>query len=226
VHEHRGGVYSAETRAKVAQPAAGGSCYRRSRVGLRRQAGLVLCAVCLAASACYEMQPRRIAVNTPPRDGTCAEAVASVFTAYGYVPVASHAGPPLLFTPRAATFDSTTNHLGWAIGVWMDDPGDSSEGCQLELEAVSNDGDCTESTAQCQGSSPTFAGQTTMPEVSGHPGYGPNVAHAEPSCYTRLQLGCPFTPVRGASYDAAVDDIARHLRVVLRTRATVNQVEK
>jgi hypothetical protein len=187
------------------------------RFGGRTLAALAMASLGLAAG-CYATTPHTAQVASGRTPSQCANVVAEVMARSGFVQVARPPGLSMLFAARTTGPYTSFLTTGAGVGVMLtgDDHGGGS--CQVMLQAVSPDVDCADS------HTPLACGfGSDMIAVTGESVAVPQGnASGSPPCPIVRPLTCELSYAPGADNDAAVDELARRVRVALGSAATVN----
>jgi hypothetical protein len=177
-----------------------------SRFGGRTLAVLAAASLGLAAG-CYSATPHvaQVASSAAPRE--CSAAIADVFARSGFVQVTTPPKMSMLFTARVTGPYNSFLGTNTAVGVTFRQGTDT---CDVTIEAVSPDVDCpppqngTSGTLNCQRAD---TGSIVTPNGVLSP--------LLPLCPTVPQPTCELTYAPGADNDAAVDELARRVRIAL-----------
>jgi len=173
-----------------------------------------LSVVVAMGAGCYETTPHRVEVASSAAASSCAATVASVFAGAGFVQLPAPAHTSMFFGPRMTGAYSSLLRSGSGVGVTM--VNDAAAGqCRLTLEALSADASCPGSELNPGGPPllcpPLFEGPSGQGTVS-----GPSHCRPPPPEI------CELSSAPGPDNDAAVDELARRLRVALGPKNRVN----
>jgi hypothetical protein len=158
------------------------------------------------ASGCYSLTPHQAQVSSNVAPRACSSAVADVFAQSGFVQVSTPPTMSMLFTARTSDQYSTFLPTNTAVGVTLRQ-GLGADTCEVTIQAVSQDVSCPGS---LNGSAHSSNFERTAP---------PN----EVMVPSVPQHACVMTYAPSARNDAAVDELARRVRVALNGEARVNE---
>jgi hypothetical protein len=177
-----------------------------SALWLSLRAPLFLASLCLlgAASGCYESTPHRVQVASAS-PATCAPVITQVFAQAGFVQLSTPRGLSMFFAARSGgPFDSFLR-TGAGVGVtFARESSVGTPGCDFALEALSPD-------VSCPGAERYGASMAPDAVLARRPSAA-NWVVPDPMNGTAL---CDFTSARSPDNDAAVDELARRVRVAL-----------
>jgi hypothetical protein len=161
----------------------------------------------LVSAGCYETTPHRVEVAARVASPDCAATVRGVFAGAGFVQLPSPPRTWMLFAPSGAGPSSSLRTSGAGVGVTFSGSEGQSDDCHVTLEALSSDASCPKS--QSVGGGPVMCG-------------GPVLRMAPAQCLVAPEMMCQLTSAPSPDNNAAVDDLARRLRVALGPKSRVD----
>jgi hypothetical protein len=175
------------------------------------------------ASGCYSTTPHRAQVASSAAPRECTAAIADVFARSGFVQLPTPPDMSMFFAARLQGPYTSFLRTGAGVGVKLDAQAASAGTCNVTLEALSPDVDCPEAHAPlacvAEGKGPIM-----MDPITGYAVSPPmRNAASMPACPITGALSCKLSYAPGADNDAAVDELARRVRVALGTQGVVNR---
>jgi hypothetical protein len=180
----------------------------------RRRLAVAVLVLVVGAGACYSSTPHRAEVKTAATTKECASAVGEVFERSGFVQLTTPPNVSMFFVPRTSGPYHAFMNSGAGIGVTMSEL--DGKGCHVTLEPMSPDVGCSSR------------------DMSPYEDWGCHTTGNDGSTPFTSALGsrqpCPVVPTNscqlsyapGADNDAAVDELARRLRLALLDTALVD----
>lgn len=147
----------------------------------------------------------------------CAAAVEEVFERSGFVQLPTPPNLTRFYSPRMSGEYSA--FLGTGVGVGVTIEGASPQACRVTLEALSPDAGCADEHLPLACSGPGAIQSTPAPGT--FPSYSA-IGTAPFICPRTPSLSCTLSYAPGSDNDAAVDELARRLRVRLGPTVAVN----
>jgi hypothetical protein len=172
----------------------------------RRRAAVAVLVCAVTTGACYSTTPHRAEVASAADAQTCARAVGDVFAQSGFVDLPAPAPYSMLFGARWSGEYNSYLANDTAVGVVFAENASSPGSCRVILEAVSSDPSCE---------------SPSSPTLWRSPLWDP----AGPS-FPGVRTYCKLSYAPGEHNDAAVDELARRLRVALGAQASVERTSR
>jgi hypothetical protein len=188
-----------------------------SKLGAR---SLSMLAVMIGAG-CYSTTPHKAQVAAIAMPRTCVSAIADVFAKSGFVQLPTPPDLSMFFTARTSGPYSSFLRTGTGVGVKLDAATDGAGTCNVTIEALSPDVDCPDAHAPLACIAPG-KGPIMMDPISGMP-LTPTMRNGGgmPACPNMGTFACRLSYAPGEENDAAVDELARRVRVALGADAHV-----
>jgi hypothetical protein len=177
-----------------------------------------------ALAGCYATTPHKAEIaSQASSQADCAEAVAQVFDRSGFVQLPTPANWSMFFAVRTTGPYTSFLRTGAGVGVNVNQAGEGAGTCHVTIEALSPDANCPEGHTPLTCDAPN-GGIWTNAVVG-----GPFTQEARPTpgatrnlCPVVPPLSCEMSYAPGADNDAAVDELARRVRVALGPTARVD----
>ncbi|HEX4404263.1 MAG TPA: hypothetical protein VH560_05510 [Polyangia bacterium] len=170
---------------------------------------------------CYSTTPHRAQVASAAAPKECSAAIVDVFTRSGFIQLPTPLNLSMLFGPRIAGQYTSFMRTGAGVGVTIAPLAPGGE-CHVTLEALSPDVTCPAAfgNLSCDGTS----GSVAMNAVNGdtYPMAASRMGTSSGPCPMSAPLMCDLSYAPGEDNDAAVDELARRLRVALSPAARLD----
>jgi hypothetical protein len=168
----------------------------------RRRAAVAVLVCAVTTGACYSTTPHRAEIASPAPSHDCLSAVANVFEDAGYVRRSPPPGLSFFYGPPFVS--SRVSESGIGVTVPQDELEQGR--CHVILEALSPDASCSP------------AAEASLTAGTGAWAVPPRLVSPPPP------RACNLSYAPGAENDAAVDDLARRLRIALGATAQVDRI--
>jgi hypothetical protein len=208
--------------ADIAFPARFGTLIREvirmaaMNLGARSLATLAIAWLGLGAG-CYSTTPHRVQVAAGAKPRDCSATIADVFARSGFIQLSAPKDVSMFFGARTSGPYSSFLTTGAGVGVTIDSASAAAGFCSVTIEAMSPDASCSDAHV------PLACGGGAMDPVTGTRFAVSNGnASGLPPCPIVGSLACSFSNAPGDENDAAVDELARRVRVALDGEGEVN----
>jgi hypothetical protein len=173
-------------------------------------------ALVVGGAGCYETTPHRVEVAARVAPTDCADTIAGVFAGAGFVQLPAPPRTSMFFGPRISGAYSSLLRSRSGVGVNVTNAAGAEGECHVTIEALSPD-------AGCPGSEMRGGGPPLLCSVVRAPYGGTLTPTGDPACGVSAPPAfCELTSAPSPDNDAAVDELARRLRLALGPKSRVN----